>query len=91
VIEGNETLIAQFVLERDFPLTGVRHPKRSFWRSFSLEVGFSKSGRSDPIVDGLSLITRNSVDGLLLNEFVVPWGNDHEVRKKSAPRERGRR
>jgi hypothetical protein len=91
IVDGNETLVAQFVLARDFPLTGVRHPKRSFWRSFSLDVGFSKSRSSHVTVDGLSLITRNSVDGLLSSEFVVPWGENHEVRKKVVSRERGRR
>jgi len=91
VIDGNETLVAQFILARDFPLTGIRHPKRSFWRSFSLDLDFLKSVNNDPLVDGMSLITRDSVAGLLSNEFVVPWGDDHEVRKKAAPRERGSR
>jgi hypothetical protein len=91
IIDGNETLVAKFILARDFPLTGIRHPKQSFWRSFSLDIGFLKSINNEPIVDGLSLIIRDSVAGLLSSEFVVQWGDDHEVRRKAALRERGRR
>jgi hypothetical protein len=77
LIDGNETLVAKFILARDFPLPGIRHPKGSFWRSFSLEVGFSKSRNSESMVDGLSIITRDSA-GSLSNEFVVPWGEEHD-------------
>ncbi len=86
IINAHKTMIAKFILARELPITGVKNPGDRFWRSFSLEIGFVEAGNDRPVVDGLTLITRDSGTGTLSSEFVVPWGSDHAVRRRVASR-----
>ena len=81
VIEDNETIVAKFILANKFQITNIRNPKDRFWRTFSLELDFRRTGTDNPAVDGLILTTRDvSTDSSM--EFLVPWGNDHDVRRR---------
>lgn len=85
IIDGNENLIAKFILAKDLPIDDVRNPDDNFWRTFALELGFAKAGNSSHVVDGLTLITRDTGTGSISREIAVPWGSDHDVRRRSAP------
>lgn len=85
IIDGNETIVAKFILTKELPIGGVENPNDRFWQTFSLRLGFAKAGNDRPIVDGLRVITRDTGTGALSSEFAVPWGNDHNVRRRSAP------
>ncbi|OPZ23660.1 MAG: hypothetical protein BWZ03_00428 [bacterium ADurb.BinA186] len=86
MLKAHKTMIAKFILAKEFPTSGVKNPDDSFWRAFSLEIGFAKTGNDRPVVDGLTLITRDPGTGSLSSEFVVPWGIDHAVRRRKASR-----
>jgi len=86
VINGNETVLAKFILAKDMPLKGFENIDSRFWQYFSLKVGFTKIGNDRPMVDGLLLNTREPNLGILSNESPVPWGYRHIERSRSAPR-----
>jgi hypothetical protein len=86
IINANETVIAKFILAKDFPIDGVGFPDDNFWNSLRVEVGFVKTVNDKPFVDGLHLITRDLHTGTISNDFVVPWGDDHDVRRRSPSR-----
>jgi hypothetical protein len=86
MLKAHKAMIAKFILAKELPITGVKNPDDVFWRSFSLEIGFVKAGNDRPVVDGLTLITRDSGTGTLSSEFVVPWGSEHAVRRRVASR-----
>jgi hypothetical protein len=86
IINGNETMIAKFILVKEIPIRGIEDPDDRFWQSFSMEVGFIKTGNSKPMADGLSMITRDVGTGSLSNEYAIQWGSEHHVRRRSAPR-----
>ena len=85
IISGNQVVVAKFILTKELPLNGIEDPDDRFWHSFSLRLAFTKTGNDRPVVDGLKLITRDTGTGALSIEFVVPWGSDHDVRRRSAP------
>lgn len=85
-INGHETVVAKFELAKELPLKGLENPSSSFWERFSLKVGFPKVGNEYPMVDGLMLITREPNLGVLSSEFKVPWGSEHQIRRRSASR-----
>lgn len=87
IINGSETIVAKFILAKELPLLNIRHPDDNFWQRFSLELGFSKSGSANPFVDGLSVIIRDPGVGTILNEQAVPWGDNHDIRRRIAPRQ----
>lgn len=86
IINAQKTVIAKFILTKEIPITGVVNPDDSFWRLFSLELGFIRAGNDRPLVDGLMLINRDPGTGTLSSEFTVPWGKDHDVRRRLASR-----
>jgi hypothetical protein len=86
VINPNETVIAKFILAKDFSIDGVGFPDDNFWNSLRVEVGFSKTVNDKPFVEGLHLITRDPHTGTIANDFLVPWGEDHDLRRRSPPR-----
>lgn len=81
VLNGNEVVIAKFILANAFQINNIRNPKDSFWRLFSLELDFYQGGDENKVVDGLTLTARDDSTGLS-TDFSVPWGNDHDVRKR---------
>jgi hypothetical protein len=82
IINSNEALVAKFILGNVLPIHNVKEPKDSFWRQFSLELDFPQNaGSENPIVDGLILTTRDMETGSS-TEFLVPWGNGHDVRRR---------
>jgi hypothetical protein len=86
IINANENILAKIVLIKDFPITGVKSPDGDFWRKFTMEVGFNKLGDKNHIVEGLRLLSREPNVGTPSNEYDVPWGDNHNVRRRSAPR-----
>lgn len=85
IIRDGETIVAKFILAKEAALNDIENPDDRFWQNFSLRVGFSKIGHDKPMIDGLKLITRDSETGTISAEFVVPWGDGHNVRRRSAP------
>lgn len=85
IVDGNETIIAKFILAKELTITGIENPDNNFWRTFSLKLAFAKSGHGQAMVDGLVLKTEDTESGSLSSEYFVPWGNDHDVRRRSAP------
>ena len=82
ILNTKESVVAKFILTKDMAISGVPYPEDAFWKSFSLQVGFAKLGSDKPMVDGLRLITRDPLTGMISNDFSVPWGNDHDVRRR---------
>lgn len=85
IINGNEVVVAKFILAKEFQIRGLENPDDKFWQSFSLRLGFVKKGEDRSVVDGLTLISRDAGTGALSTEFAVPWGSNHDVRRRSAP------
>jgi hypothetical protein len=86
IIDGNQAIVAKFVLSKGIPLVGIENLHSRFWQHFSLELGFAKIGNDHPMIDGLTLITKDPNQGLIFSEFSVPWGMKHVVRRRTAPR-----
>lgn len=87
VVNGHEAVVAEFVLAEAFPISDVRNPDDKFWQTFSLELGFAKLGKSNPMVDGLNIVIRDPGISNLSREFPAAWGDDHHIRRRAAPRQ----
>lgn len=55
IVNGNEAVLANFVLTKEIPLQGTENIDSRFWQSFSMKVGLAKIGNDRPMVDGLML------------------------------------
>lgn len=86
IINAGEAILAKFILVKDMPLRFSKDIDSRFWEAFALEVGFAKTGRDRAMVGGLTLVTRDPNLGILINEFPVPWGAKHVLRRRTASR-----
>lgn len=86
IINAHETILAKIAVTKDFPISGIDSPNSEFWKTFRLEVGFIKAGDKKQTVDGLRLISSEPNVKNPRNEFAVPWGENHNVRRRNPPR-----
>ena len=86
VINAHETILAKIAVIKDFPITGIDSPNSDFWKTFNLEVAFVKAGDKKQLVDGLRLISSEPNVKSPRNDFAVPWGESHNVRRRFPPR-----
>ena len=85
IIKSKEAVLAKIILMQDFELSPFKK-ESDFWQTARIEVGFSKIGIEKPSVDGLMLSMMDASTGKVLNEFSVPWGDNHLVRKRTSSR-----
>jgi len=85
VLKSDNVALAKFILLQDFAFSYAARDA-TFWRDFRMEVGFTKSVMDKSAVDGLLLAMRDVSTGKALSEFIVPWGDNHYLRKRTASR-----
>jgi hypothetical protein len=85
IMNANEAILAKFVLTKNAVLEGMTSLTSEEWNKLRIAIDFVKTGVERPMVDGLRLITRDSSVGDVVNEFLVSWGDSHDVRRRSPP------
>lgn len=81
-LNPQETVVAQFVLSKDFPLEGVDMSHKHFWQLLSLAAGFKNVSAKSPDIKGLTLVTSEAYLKENLTSYSATWNKDYKVRRR---------
>lgn len=84
MLKSSQAVLVKFILMNDFAFKYPAEREKHFWKNLNVETGFNKTESAH--VDGLLLSMLDAHTGRTLSEFMVPWGESHYVRKRTASR-----